>query len=107
MKFEINQILFGVIFLASACLSIVGKEQKTPQEIPTVAFCDLVKNASLYEGKVVRVKASYYVQFEASEMSDSLCDQVAWVNFDREIEKSTEPKLWKQFDNWLGEGITE
>ncbi|MDQ3748323.1 MAG: hypothetical protein M3367_04790 [Acidobacteriota bacterium] len=40
-------------------------------------------------------------------MSDSTCDQTAWVEFDREIEKSTLPKLWKQFNSWLGEGVTE
>ena len=107
MRFEIKQILFGVFFLALSCLNVAGQEQKPTQEIPTIAFCDLVKNASLYAGKVVRLKASYYVQFEASALSDSSCDQIAWVEFDREIEKSTEPKLWKQFNNWLGEGITE
>ncbi|MDQ3748324.1 MAG: hypothetical protein M3367_04795 [Acidobacteriota bacterium] len=61
MRFEIKQILFGIFFLALFCLNIAAQEQKKPEEIPTVTFCELVKNASLYEGKIVRVKANYYV----------------------------------------------
>ncbi|CAN5363704.1 hypothetical protein BH10ACI1_BH10ACI1_19410 [soil metagenome] len=101
MKFEIKQILFSFIFLALSCLSVAAQTQKIPQEIPTVAYCDLVLEPALYDNKVVRVKANYFVAFEGSIMSDSACDgKQTWVKFDNDIEKSTPRKIWKKFDHW-------
>ncbi len=101
MKFEIKQILLGVVFLALSCLSVAGQEQKPPQEIPTVAYCDLVREPALYDNKVVRVTANYFVAFEGSIMRDFACDgKDTWVEFDAAIEKSTPRKIWKKFDRW-------
>ena len=66
MKFEIKQILLSVVFLALSCLSVTGQEQKTPQEILTVTYCDLVREPTFYDNKVVRVTANYLAAFEGS-----------------------------------------
>ena len=43
------------------------------QEVSSVCFCELVKHPELYDGKVVRVEAIYYSNFESSLLYDPLC----------------------------------
>ena len=99
MKFEIKQILIGIFFFALACLTVAGQEQKQPQEILSVAYCDLVREPTFYDNKVVRVTANYLAAFEGSIMSDSACDRKdTWVRFDAKIKDATPRKIWKKFD---------
>ena len=99
MKFEIKQILFGVVFLALSCLSITGQEQKPPQEIPTIAYCDLVREPIFYDNKVVRISVNYIAAFEGSIIRDSDCDgKDTWVRFDAKVKDATPRKIWKKFD---------
>jgi hypothetical protein len=38
----------------------------TPSEVPTVSFCKVIHNPELYDGKVVRIQAIWFQNFEWS-----------------------------------------
>ncbi len=44
------------------------------EKIPTVSFCDLVAQPKLYANKVVRVRASYFANFESNMLYDLVCN---------------------------------
>lgn len=100
MGLQIKQILFFIFLFALSFSDTAAQEQKTSLEIPTVAFCDIVRQPALYDNKVVRIKAKYLVAFEGSVMSDTACEETAWVKFDSSVEKLTPRKVWKKFDRW-------
>ena len=63
-------------------------------DVPTVAYCDLVKDAASYDQKIIRVRAVYFGGFESSVFYDGACrGRETWVNFDPAYQKSTEPKI--------------
>ena len=91
------------IICAALCLLLAGggaARQKSGRSaaagVPTVAFCDLVNNPELYDGKVVRVRAFYRVGFEWSQMYCAECvdgETSTWVEFEDEMCRgSKEPK---------------
>ncbi len=43
--------------------NLVGMSSSTEQQIPTVAYCELVREPQLYLGKMVRVRAIMYVDW--------------------------------------------
>ena len=99
MKFEIKQILIGVFLFTLACLNVVGQKQKLPQEILTVTYCELVREPTFYDNKVVRITANYIAAFEGSIIRDSDCDgKDSWVRFDAKVKDATPHKIWKKFD---------
>jgi len=99
MKFEIKQISISIFLFVLACLNVAAQEQKQSQEILNVTYCDLVREPTFYDNKVVRVKANYLAAFEGSIMSDSACDgKDTWVRFDAKIRDATLRKVWKKFD---------
>jgi hypothetical protein len=66
-------------FLLNACTYTKPSEEKV-----SIAYCDLVKNPSLYDGKTVRVSANYIVGFEWAYLSDEKCPS----------EQDNETKTW-------------
>jgi hypothetical protein len=63
--------------------------------VPTVAYCDLIKDTATYDQKIIRVRAVYFKGFESSVFYDDACrGQETWVNFDPAYQESTEPKSW-------------
>ena len=46
-----------------------------PSKIPTVNYCDLVKNAADYDRKIVRLRAIYFTGFEKTYIYDSRCEK--------------------------------
>ena len=95
----------ALIACAALCLVLTGAsalqrggKEPTATEIPTVSFCDLVRNPKLYDGKVVRVSAFYRIGFEWSQMYCADCaerDESTWVEYEDEGEMcrgSKEPK---------------
>lgn len=74
--------------------------QSTP-EIPTVAFCDLLRNPEFYDGKEVRFRAILSSGFEVSALSDPACDGkeefLTWVEFDKSVYTSSKPEVLEKF----------
>src|SRR5262245_22743386 len=58
-------------------------ESNGQRELPTLSYCDLMKNQEQYKSKPVRLKASWQFRFEVSSLYDPLCsDQPqAWLDF--------------------------
>jgi hypothetical protein len=67
-------------------------------KIPTVAYCDLIRNPELYDQKVIRVKAIYRYGYEWSELycGDCLKEGQTWVDFDESFESCTKPDVAKK-----------
>jgi len=64
-----ESLIFAILYLSlSACSS-----SQSDQKIPLVAYCDLVRNPSKYDGQEVRVKAIYTTGFEWAFLSDEKC----------------------------------
>jgi hypothetical protein len=53
------------------------------KSIPSLSYCDLLKGHSRYDGKLVRIKASWQFGFERSALYDKECSKQpeAWLEF--------------------------
>jgi hypothetical protein len=98
---------FLILFLLAGS-SVAQSPALSPiADVPTVSYCDLIRNASSYDKKEVRVRAIYAVGFEASFLYDSACSGKAaaenrvWVEFSDVYEKSSKPEVVKKFDRLL------
>jgi hypothetical protein len=87
------------------CLFVIAQQvalaqiQPTADEIPTIAYCDLVNNAVAYHQKIVRLKVVYFVAFEVSVISDPACDgKGTWVQFDTTFNKNGKQNIRGKFD---------
>lgn len=93
-------LLISVV-MANAQSSLNNISQST-QEIPTVAFCDLLCKPDAYNGKEVRFRAKYVSTFEVSTFVDSKCtdkDNRTWVEFDRSsVKTSTKPEVFQKLE---------
>ncbi len=67
-------------------------------EYATVSYCDLIRNAERYNGKLVRVSAIYRYGFEWSELYCLECVNEAktWVDFDESFASSTKSGVRKK-----------
>jgi hypothetical protein len=57
----------------------------TMQLAPTVAFCELVRNPTRFDKKIVRTQAIFYVDAESQALYDPTCDDentATWVDHD-------------------------
>ena len=90
MKFLIACILLG------AFLSVVPSRQSlnpmlgasSTIEVATVDYCDLIHHPDRYDGKVVRMSATYRLGFEWAEFYCLDCldkDRRTWVDFEDEL----------------------
>lgn len=95
--------LLTLIFLLSL-FSAKAQKSEVPQStpaIPTVAFCDLLRNPELYHGKEVRFRAILSSGFEVSALSHPDCAGeekfLTWVEFDRSVYSSSKPEVLEKF----------
>jgi len=88
-------------------LSLVAAQENKPvksePKVPTVAFCQLLRNPDSYDGKEVRFRATYRYGFEASEFFDPGCfgDEkfTNWVEFDDAVKANMNPEVLKKFED--------
>lgn len=93
-----KRIIVAVMLLTAMCLSTKAQERKVSEEVPTISYCDLVREPSLNDQKIVRVKVTYIVGFEGSIMYDLSCGREdSWVKFDPVVETSSDSKVLKRF----------
>ena len=63
--------------------TVNGNDSSDAKSIPSLSYCDLLKFHSRYDGKLVRVKASWQFWFEHSSLQDRKCPKqpAAWLSF--------------------------
>ena len=98
------KLAFSVLLLLSCCC-FARTQTATPSEVPTIEFCQLVRNAATYDGKRVRVRAMYFSAFEISGLGEPpgvpACrfddKTMVWVDFDTSVESVSKPEIYKRF----------
>lgn len=86
----------------------------TPREVLSdsyikVDYCELIRNPTLYNGKKVRVEATYRYGYEWSEVYCPRCFDLkkrTWVGLDNVDENCSAKKLLKKFRNESPKGRT-
>ena len=90
--FKLISVMF-LLFSFANCLHSVRQpaqpdntnrnDSSDTKSIPSLSYCDLLKSHSRYDGKLVRVKASWQFGFEVSSLSGSECPEQpkAWLEF--------------------------
>lgn len=64
--------------------------------VPTVTFCELISNPSQYNNKIVRIKATLFVNSETASLYDKTCNSTnvaTWVEFDPSYKKDNKSSL--------------
>ena len=96
-----------------ACLLMLGSYSTTghvtatvtKQETPTVALCELISNAKLYDQKEVRVKAVYRVGYEWQELYCIGCysdENRIWLDFDDDFDSCTKKTVRRKLKSVEG-----
>jgi len=88
-----------------------GAAAEARDEIPTVAFCELVKNPRGYFDKTVRVTATYRLAFEGAALADDRCPLgnlenigVGFVNLDKRQREAVNRDVNKIMSGRYGNG---
>jgi len=83
---ELSRRLFLVAMLTFSAVLGMGQELTTDlRQIPTVGFCELVKNPNRYDKQVVRTTAIYVAYYHGTYIYDPGCKTAA-ANVDAEFE---------------------
>lgn len=83
------------------------KDESLPldsSKIPTVTYCDLIKNAADYDKKIVRVRAIYSSGFEQIYLYDDRCE----LNQPPSAPEKVPAETWAQWDkSFVSKGETD
>ena len=68
-----------------------------PPEIPTIDYCELLRNPDSYDKKIIRLRALYVRGFEVAAFEHPQCDEArsVWVEFDQSEPSCTDKKIRK------------
>jgi hypothetical protein len=105
MRFLVITFLsFVVVVISSAQTDSQNNESKQcpiskTQDIPTVNFCDVIRNPSDYAGKLVRLKGSYLVGGETRVIGDPKCEGAFWVEYDNVADVCTTNEIHERMRN--------
>jgi hypothetical protein len=107
-KNPMKYLLLFVFITLGAVVSARGQNTPATEDIPTVAFCDLLRHPELYDQKTVRVQAVYRYGFEWSELYCLSCLESGrtWVDFGDLFNSSTKPKVAKKISDGGDKGRT-
>jgi hypothetical protein len=83
-----------VLFLCAPGTAKIHVNDPRPQ---LVEYCDLVKNPETYDGKEVRLRATYRYGFEWQELFCLACREIGktWLEFDEELSAKMTARLRK------------
>lgn len=88
---------FIMIFVVIVCFMPIVFSQSSDPEIVGVDLCDLIREPDRYDGKKIRVVATYRYGFEWSEIYCSSCwhrdEGRIWVDFDDAFEDTTSKRI--------------
>lgn len=91
--------LIGVFaFLASTCLMPLSAKVSNPSfasVVPTVAYCDLIRNPKLYCDKLIRIRVLYRYGYEWSQFycPECLSEGETWVDFEKSFKSCTRSEV--------------
>ncbi len=97
MKGIIARISLIVSLVLSVCLA--QEHVVFSETYMKVDYCELIKNPTAYDGRKVRVEATYRFGYEWSELYCASCFDLAkrtWVGFDNLDETCSDKKLLKK-----------
>jgi hypothetical protein len=97
---------YTVSFVVILCaLSIcVTSNARTPSQIQTVRYCDLIAKPDGFDGKLIRLRAEYDSGWEHSVFADDQyvktwdTKKLVWVEFDSALASNTEPTILARFE---------
>jgi hypothetical protein len=99
MKRFILTTILGCLFIPTLGEKVLRERfALASEDIPTVEYCELVKNPSLYDGKKIRLRGVYVVSGKyASKFFSSACGSgnTLWVDFEQGYQSCSPPKLVK------------
>jgi hypothetical protein len=102
MTRKIRKTLIATLMLSLQliCMAQGGLGQKAEEEVPTVSYCDLLRDPPKYDKKTVRLKVLYTRGFEISALGDPECDsqKSTWVEFDPAFRQCTKTNIQREFD---------
>jgi hypothetical protein len=100
MTMRLKLLITLPLILMSAVSAASGQKKEaidSTSKRATLSLCDLIHEASLYDGKEVKFRATYLSTLEHSAFVDGKCtdkDHSTWVEFDFEkIRASTKPEI--------------
>jgi hypothetical protein len=91
-------LILWILLLTLGESSANTEEVAVASDIPTVDYCDLIRQAKDYDQKQIRIKAVYRVGYEWSEIYCPDCfnqKERTWVEFDDDLESCTNSKVVK------------
>ena len=86
-KFKITALtIASLICVAALSSSAAAQDSVERARIADVELCDLLKSASRYKNRIVRLRAVYSSWFEGSEFVSNCDDDdgAVWLNWERE-----------------------
>jgi hypothetical protein len=92
------QIALAVLTLAAGIYPHQSSAPLSSADIPTVDYCELIRNPSKYDQKIIRVRATYARSgSQDSKLYEFGCDYYGstWVEFDPAYKSRTDKKLVK------------
>jgi hypothetical protein len=96
----LSSSFLAVLLLASSYAQTANQTERlkncsaqVPKRVPTVSFCELVRNPARYDGKIVRLRVKYLVGGETRVIYDKKCEGKAWVEFDHVFDVCTEKSV--------------
>jgi hypothetical protein len=83
---SVVSILVSLVLLTGSSVAGGPYPSSSPSErqnVPIISYCDLLKDQKLYDGKLVRLKASWRFGFETTCLYDPQCSELpkAWLEF--------------------------
>lgn len=105
-KIALSLLVLAAVLGAQSQSPHANSPQPSP-EFPTVSLCALLSKPADYDGKEIRVRATYNVGFEWS-FFDATCKErvgentpfwqsdVVWAEFDESLQAATEPGVYEK-----------
>jgi hypothetical protein len=99
-------LLLPSLALASGKSTDLAQLKEQLRSAPTVEYCELWRHSEMYDGRIVRVRAVYMTDFEASTIASPACDipissfvGQTWVDYDPIFDKLTQRKWRKKLEH--------
>jgi hypothetical protein len=93
--------------LVVSCVEQATLVKSSRVDVPTLGYCDLVRNPQLYDNRVIRVRGAYSLGFESSTLSSSGCEGMTWIDFDELYKTCTRKEVDTALDALMSAGEPE
>ena len=100
-KFRITLTIASLVCLTALSSAGAAQESFERARIPDVELCDLLKSASRYKNKIVRLRAVYSSWFEGSELVSNCDDDegAVWAHFPDSVSTRSKPEIAERLED--------